>query len=282
MLQLKQEKGDNMEELFKRLKELKENKYNFEKVDTLKLTYDLLDIIGHKDGEVRDGLVYPVLAHLLHDDVLSNEELDKIANLFVTDNYLLFDMDNEVEYSVLRRSFTTLQLAILVYKHNQKQVLKDETFLYLVSQFSEYFKLEKDLRGYEESVGWLHSIAHSADLFAQIFKNEMICENLLESMFILIRAKFLIHHYQFVSDEDERMINAIENAISRNVLSQEFIKEWILGFKNYERGNDFPEAYYITFNVKKFMRSLYFRYLDKEGYGFLIEACKDVLTKAKI
>ena len=57
------------------LKSLKENKYDFSDINKIDLTYSLIENIGDKDGFIRDDLVYPVLAHLLHDNVLEKEEL---------------------------------------------------------------------------------------------------------------------------------------------------------------------------------------------------------------
>ncbi len=265
--------------LLEELKKIKESKYNFSEINVLELTYKLLEHIGIKDGVRRDEFVYPVLAHLLHDDVLENNELDKIANILITDDYLFYDIANEKEYSVLKRSFTLLQLAVLVYKYNKDNVLEENTYNNIVAKFYDYFVKETDLRGYEKEVGWCHSIAHSADLFAQIFNNEKLGKTDIEKGFLLIREKFVIKSYQYISDEDERMVNAIENAVKRNVLNENFILEWVEGFKDYEKGNLYPEAYTITLNVKKFLRSMYFRFLEQDEYKYISDKCFKILKE---
>ena len=264
------------------LKKIKDDKFNFAGMHVLELTHKLMNYIGDHDPEVRDGLVYPVLAHLLHDDVLSNEELCHITEDFLTDKYLFYDINNKEEFSVLTRSFTVLQLAVIVYKHNMKPILSEEQFKKLVKDTISYFEQETDFRGFVEDIGWLHSIAHAADLFSQLMRNKQVKEKDLKKIFRVIQNRFMIHEYQFIHDEDERMINGIEHAIKRDILPKEFVIEWIKGFKKYERGDEWPEAYHITLNIKRFLRSMYFRFLNDINTEYISEICKEVLFEVKI
>ncbi len=261
------------------LKELKQNKFDFSKIDPTALAYELIESIGDKDGEIRDGLIYPVLAHLLHDDVIDRKELVNVTKLLITDRCLFFDMKNEIEYSVLTRSFTTLQLAILMYKHNQLSLFSDDLFNHVVDVFINYYENETDFRGYEEGIGWLHSIAHAGDMFTQIVKNESISNDQLERIFDVVKDKFKIYEYMFVHDEDERTIHALENAIKSGVMSKKYIMSYIDEFSEHDKGSQYPEAYNIMRNVKCFLRSLYFRFIDDEEYGYISEKIKEVLQK---
>ena len=99
---------------------------------------------------------------------------------------------------------------------------------------------------------------------------------MLEKMFDLILKKFQIRHYQYISDEDERMILAIEVAIKRELLEEEFVTSWISKFNNYEKGMIYPETYNITFNVKRILRSLYFKFLDNKEYSYIPKTCLDI------
>lgn len=263
------------------LQSIRDNKFDFTGLNIHDLTEKLLLHIGVKDGEVRDNLVYPVLAHLFHDDLFDNEYLDSKVLQLISDDYLFYDMNNKIEYSVLKRSFTLLQLAILVYKHNQKQILSNSTFTSLSNKFLDYFEQETYLTGYKKDVGWCHTIAHSADLFAQIFKNDNIDRIYIEKALLLIQNKFMIKHYQYTSDEDERMVNAIENAVKRDVVSQDFITDWIIHFKEFEKGNIYPDAYHITLNVKRLLRSLYFKFLDNKNDEYISKICHDTLSFIK-
>ena len=55
------------EKTMKLLEEQKEKKYTYENIDKLELVKILLADIGNPDSYLRDDLIYPNLAHLLHD-----------------------------------------------------------------------------------------------------------------------------------------------------------------------------------------------------------------------
>jgi hypothetical protein len=261
------------------LKKQKESKFVFEDVNKLELLHLLMDHIGEKDAEIRDGLVYPNLAHLLNDKHFDEDQLNDIATDLISEQYLTFDIENYVDYSVLTRSFSVLQLAVLVHVHNRDHVIHGKIIQNLFTKFLKYFTMEEDLRGYNEEVGFMHSIAHSADLFAQLMQVEFFHEKEIKTMFTVIIDKYQTKDFFFMYDEDERMVNAIMNGLQREILDQEFIEGWIDSFANYKKPKNWPQAYYITNNVKVFLRSLYFRVLDHEKYGFVAEKIKKVLQE---
>lgn len=261
------------------LEKQKESEYSFKKVDKLELVYLLMDNIGEHNGELRDGLIYPNLAHLLHDNHLNENDLNEIAKLLISEKYLLFDIENYVEYSVLTRSFTLLQLVILVFVHNRDHIINGKLIRQLFVKFLEYFAQEEDYRGYDEEVGFMHSMAHSADLFAQLMGVESFHEGEIKRMFTEIKEKYKTDQFFFMYDEDERFVNAIMKGLERNILEQEFIEGWIDDFSNYKKTNKYPEAYFMTNNIKLFLRSLYFRTLDHETYGYVSDKIKQVLKE---
>ncbi len=262
-------------------KELRNKEFNFNEIVPLEVTYQLLQLIGDKDAEVRDHLVYPVLAHLLHDDVLEKKELDIICNLLLSDEYLFYDIENKEEYSVLTRSFTLLQLAILIYKHNQKPILLQSTFDVLLEKSLLYFELESDVRGYVKEVGWAHSVAHFADLLAQIYKSPGLHSEYIIKSLNIIKKKLVIRESQFIHEEDERMVNAIVNLLElQDIGNDEFII-WVQSFTDFDMGVKYPEAYNIQFNAKKFIRSLYFRLVENKDYIWLTDVLRVTALEIK-
>lgn len=264
-------------ELVAYLEKQKETEYKFEDTDKLELAYKLIDNIGDHDSHIRDELIYPNLAHLLYDKHFDEEQLTEIARLLISPKCLMFDIDNYVEYSVLVRSFSILQLVIIVGVHNRDHIISEKVIHEIYDAFMEYFPLETDVRGYDKEVGWLHSIAHSADLFSQLVKVESLKERELKQMFKAMSYKFRNKDYFFRYDEDERMVTAIYNGLERHILQEDFIKGWIHDFSNYKKITEYPQAYYLTNNIKIFLRSLYFRMLDEEKYRCLFEETAKVL-----
>lgn len=262
------------------LKKQKTSEFSFENKDKLELAHLLIKHIGEHDGELRDGLIYPNLAHLLYDKHLDETDLDQITKLLVSEEYLHFDLENYIEYSVLTRSFTLLQLAILVAVHNRDFIIHGKIIKDVYVKFLDYFAKEEDVRGYDETVGFMHSIAHSADLFAQLMKVELFRENEIKTMFKAITDKYKTDKLFFMYDEDERFVTAIMNGLNRGVLDQEFVEGWIGDFGNYRKPKQWPQAYFLTNNIKVFLRSLYFRVLEQEKYAYVAEKIKQVLKES--
>lgn len=265
------------------LKKQKETEYGFEKKDKLELAYLLMEHIGELDGKIRDELVYPNLAHLLFDKHLDETDLDEITKQLISEKFLFFDIEDYVEFSVLTRSFTVLQLAVLVAVHNRDHIIHGKIIKDLFAKFLHYFAQENDMRGFDKEVGFMHSIAHAADLFAQLMKVEAFYENEIKRMFSAITDKYQTKELFFMYDEDERFVTAIMNGLERDILDQEFIEGWIDDFANYRKPKEWPQAYFITNNVKVFLRSLYFRILGQEKYAYIARKIEQVLKeKVKI
>ena len=190
-----------------------------------------------------------------------------------------YDMPNYYELSVLTRSFSLLAIVIIIYRQRNDHILPDELFKQLYTEFIDYFRNETDFRGYIEDIGWAHSVAHSADVFKQLFKSSEFTEDEFREMFELIRERFMINTYVFMSDEDERMVTAIHEALKRKVLHEEYIIDWINGFRSFERLAKFPEDYNVDINIRNLLRSLYFRLLGDDSFKNILNKLVEVLDE---
>ena len=267
-------------ELLEQLKLIKENEFKFsDELDKYSLALKLLKEIGNHDPFIRDSLAYPTLANILYYDHLSKEELINITKILISDEGIKYDMQNYNDLSVLRRSFSVLSLMIIVYRHRKEKILSSELFSNLYTEFIDYFQNETDFRGYIDNVGWAHSVAHSADMFKQLFKCEEFKEDEFAAMFKSIQERFMINNYVFVSDEEERMVTAIFEGIKRKVLSDEYVKDWVRSFKSYEKLAKFPEDYNVDINIRNLLRSLYFRLHGNIEYEDLLNTLIKVIDE---
>ena len=66
--------------------------------------------------------------------------------------------------SVLLRSFSALDLSILAALESEDPALDDAGYRRLLDDALAYLRDERDLRGLEPRVGWIHATAHTADL----------------------------------------------------------------------------------------------------------------------
>lgn len=241
------------------MKREKETGFHFEDLDKYDFAHKLIENIGDLDPVIRDGLIYVNLAHLFYDGHFDKEQLIHFFEILISDNYLMYDMENIGEHSELKRSFTILQLVYFIYLHNKNKLLTNKQYMNFFTKFMKYFNNETILKGYDAKVGWMHTIAHSADLIAQIVESKEMNKKTMEELFLAVRKKFAISSYNYVSDEDERMVTALMAALEREILEEEFVIGWIHSFSKLEKPKTFPDHYNFKNNIKNLLRSLYFR-----------------------
>lgn len=264
-----------MNEFLTYLQKQREEKFTFEGKDHYELVEQCLAYIGDKDGEIRDHIVYPALAHLLHDKHLNNDQLQTITRRLISDEFLLYDIENEQEWSVLTRSFTLLQLAILVFVHNRDTIFDEALARDVFDRFLAYIRKETVYTGYDETVGWAHAIAHSGDLMNQLVQmKELHREDVLTLMDVVYEL-FTQENYIFVSDEDERIVTMIAQAYQSEKLAITDVEEWVTKLRKTTLPKTFPENYYVKQNVLHICRSLFFRLEEQLPAGTVYRTLKD-------
>ena len=96
-------------------------------------------------------------------------------------------------------------------------------------------------------------------------------------MLEVIRDRFMINTYVFMSDEDERMVSAIFEGLKRNLLEKKYFLDWLDGFRSFEKLAKYPEDYNVDINIRNLLRSLYFRLIGDETYQEILAKLVEVL-----
>ncbi len=122
------------------------------------------------------------------------------------------------------RSFNLLIIACLLENNLQEGFLNDAQVTKLFNMMVEYLKHENTNFGYSKQVGWIHTLAHAADVFLQLFKYDIICndEN-LETYITLTFNKYVNHKYIYVDDEAARIFCALV-PVDKTSISQIYFK----------------------------------------------------------
>jgi len=267
------------QDILKILSDIQKNNYDIKGYEVKKVIDETLPIIGHQDPKVRDDLVYPVLAHLFHDHHLSETDITHYIDLLISDDYLYYDLENKESYSALKRSFTVLQLVIICFVHRRDHIIKEDKINHLLTRFLDYYKKESILTGYDPQVGWIHTIAHSADLFSQLVQVEHLKEKDILDIFEAIQHKMKNDYHDFICNEDERSVVAIKKALDLNRMNQEHMLSWLDGFIIKEKDMIYPNKMILENNIKRFLRSLYFSMYQDEKYQEVTKHIEFILTE---
>jgi hypothetical protein len=229
------------------------------------LTPELFSYLGSPDPELRDDFTLPILAYWMYRGNYSQTELrEMIATL---GRNLTQGIGEDGKDSVFLRSFSALLLAEMVNLDNKHPYLEETEIRMLLLQALAYLGAEQDGRGYVTGKGWAHACAHTADWLMVLARSRHIGIADLERILKSISAKILsINNPVYIHDEDERLVNAVGEALKREILSLEFLSTWLEGVAR-PASFTWEEAFLTEgggracHNTKCFIRSMYLRLL---------------------
>ena len=222
---------------------------------------ELLLHIGSTDPELRDGLIYPQLATYISSDALTVAETEQIFDFILSGHGLMYRMGTADTTAVLTRSFSALALAELLVMDKTRHLLTQSQLNRLSTYLKTYLEQEKDVRGFIDGMGWAHSMAHIADVYAVWFTHPASRpQEELGAIDAMIR-QLIRSDYLYVDEEADRMVTAwlqaCRHGLSEDVLLQRIernIKEWR------ESDVTWGDAEWTTYrNVKQMLQTLYFR-----------------------
>lgn len=170
----------------------------------------LISALASPDPAVRDDTAYPIFAACVargeFDDAL--EALgDRLTSLF----------DHP---QIQARTFATLVLGWVIRRDTLVELVGAEVIARWRSAFDSWWAGEKDLRGYDDQLGWLHAVAHGADT-VRAFASSRHCGSAeLQSLLALCAQRVLTPtDYLFAHAEDDRLAYALATVLARPQLT---------------------------------------------------------------
>lgn len=236
------------------------NDYKIPEGHTLKeLTKTLFGYLGSTDPKLRDDIGYIVYANFLKLEMYSQDNIrthveELLANLEIG----IGETDTD---AVFLRTFSALLLAEIVYNDNKKPLLDNKQANAILAKTLSYLEEEKDPRGYIPVKGWAHALAHTADLMQELGKNRLLEESDLENILRGIANK-LVHstNWVYIHGEDERLANAVTAILQRDLVTVEFLTDWLKSLiepENSWKGSYADAGQSKAFhNTRNFLRSL--------------------------
>jgi len=273
--------GINMEKasLKEMLIGIKDNEFRVpQDVEPYQLSLVMMDYIGDIDGELRDDLILSILFNWVNSGVLSENEACALLNIAVDEQHLFKGLGG-ADDSVFARTFSVEVIAAIIYRHRRKSFIPESELKKAFRAVLRFYNEDRDVRGYVEGKGWAHGAAHGADALDEFARCEEMGYEELKLILKAIYKKVNINHYGYFHFEDERMITAVKAILERNIIPLEEVGEWIRSFGNIERTGKYPEDLVIDFNVNTFLKSLYFRLIDKPEYRQLSSTASEVLKQ---
>lgn len=232
------------------------------------LLKEMVHHIGSIDGDLRDTLIYTSLYRLMEGNHLSPEQMFFLFDSCIDESHLFHGIGKKEDDSVFTRSFSSLVMALLLDKDRVKPFLPNEKVREAIEACFQYLEAEVDTRGYVESKGWAHSIAHGADYLTEVIKHPHFSDNLHKRSLEIVKT-CIFKDAAYVDNEDGRLCFAVEALVDKG-LTDEKLLSWLMDLsssvnKRYKESGYSLSFYREQMNIEKFKKNCYFRLKWKDA-----------------
>ncbi|MFF7989160.1 DUF2785 domain-containing protein [Kitasatospora xanthocidica] len=172
------------------------------------LVADAARALGDPDPEVRDGYPYAVLATWIERGVIDRDRRLALGDLMA---------ERFTDPRIEARTFAALVLEMIVRGGDLRPAW--------VEAFAAWYRSETDLRGLDATLGWLHAVAHGADLLAACGLRPEVDPGPL----LALAAERLLTptDHLFAQREDDRLAKALALVLTRPDLTAERSTAWL-------------------------------------------------------
>jgi hypothetical protein len=205
--------------------------------------------LASTDAELRDDIAYSVLTQWLYVKRIVSPELraELIAEWIANLQYGIGDREKD---SVIRRSFSALMLAVAAALDNETAYLDREGYRVLLDAAVGYLQAEQDTRGFDADKGWLHSVAHSADLLKFLGRSRHLEKSEQALILTGIAGKLTQVDHVLVHGEDERLARTVVSIVARPDVDIPAFRAF-LGALEPSRGDGLPTVVELARNQNR-------------------------------
>ncbi|SDB97420.1 Protein of unknown function [Terribacillus halophilus] len=261
------------EVLKQKLTQLRVNDQIDTAVSMEELLFSMLPHIGDHDPSLRDELIYGSASNWITEGLVSPKVMSELLVELLTDRYLF----NEEKYT---RSFATLWIAAILFRHRNKAFLSESVIEKVYQALLAYIQQETVGGGYDETFGWLHTLAHAADALDELI---LLTELTVDHRQQLVKAvidKMAFPYHILSHEEDERMTIAIHSAVKNG------LDPAVVGFMVKDKASQviacWPDVKETNLrmrsNFKQFIRSMYFCFADYSALRSTLYECEQLFS----
>jgi hypothetical protein len=254
----------------------------------LDLAPELVADLASTDPRLREALAGPILATWIERGGFTADNLRGLAMHLVMS--LSTGLGETKGDGVFLRAASVLALSKIVARDNKRHFFSQNEVENLFLWSLDYLKSERDLRGYVGKKGWAYALAQTAELLAALARNRHLTVRDLETLLMAIADKLVTPTgYTMANDEDDRLVAVVWVVLQRQLVALPFLTQWLARCIEVmipiSDGSAFdPNAYAAYQNMRRFLRSLYFRLefarnqpeLNRKLQGKVLEAIRAV------
>jgi Protein of unknown function (DUF2785) len=226
------------------------------------LLIEMNPLLASDDPALRDDVAYSAAERwILRDRRVPPADLRKLLELWTKN---LEDGLGEARGDrVFKRSFSALCLSLIAAADLSQPFLEPAEARAFFDRMLDYFQRERDLRGFDQTHGWMHTVAHTSDTLKFLSRNPKLAAGSDVRLLAAVRAKIEAHDGVFAWGENDRMALALHSAVRRADADSAALSAWIgqcvaAHQELWSKGPQVdPHRFALVENAKQVMRSLH-------------------------
>ncbi|MEZ5319331.1 MAG: DUF2785 domain-containing protein [Vicinamibacterales bacterium] len=199
-----------------------------EGADVPALVGELSRALASPDPELRDDIGYGVLTNWIYRRRIVPADL-RLALAREWVGNLRAGVGERGGDGIFRRSFSALALALLAGTDNEDPFFSRQDFRTVLTAGLTYLRAEQDVRGFDPDKGWMHSVAHTADLLKFLGRSRHLAPGEQAEILTGIADKLDAVDEVLTHGEDERLARAVVSLAARPDFDVEAFRAWSAG-----------------------------------------------------
>ena len=199
------------------------------------LAHELSALLASPDPELRDELAYSILTTWIY---RKNSPISTTTLISLTDDWranLKSGLGESGTNSVLKRSFSALCLSSMANREAKLPFMGAERYHQLVGEAVFYLNAERDLRGYDAKLHWIHATAHTADLLAALAKSQLLTQPEAGGILAAVAQRFSTAPEVYTQGEQDRLAATVVTIIRRQDFDPSTFGPWLEKIQNEDR-----------------------------------------------
>ena len=189
------------------------------------LLVEMNPLLASPDPALRDDVAFTAGEKwIVRERLVPPDDLRRLMALWSAN--LADGLGSQGDDRVFKRSFSALSLSLVAAREVATPFLRAAEAQHLFDRLLDYFQRERDLRGFDATHGWMHSVAHTADAFKFLARGTHWVPGNLPRLLEAIRAKIDSSDVVFVWGENDRLALALQSAVRRPDADLPAVEAW--------------------------------------------------------
>ena len=220
------------------------------------LARELVACLASPAPELRDGTAYELYALWLRNDRLSDDTRRLLLN------ELSSRLSDPSPAATLSRSFSALVLAELMRSDAIEPFMDQASRDALLATVGQALGEVQDFRGLDPALGWVHPVAHMADLLWRFALHPATTPDQARAVLDAVRTKTAPTATAYAFNEPDRLARAVSTVVVRELVPANEVVTWLETYAAPESQEKWSDAFRTPagmaelHNTKLFLRAL--------------------------